>query len=217
MIHKHVIIYTGSIIDPDSYSSRIDSLMEDAQSKGWTVEKVISETVFDPDDTSEDRENYQTHDPIFEYLYNNVIKDALLMVTDVKCLGKKVSDILDFVDQLHEWGIALYIKEFNMTSLENGKENTTFKLLLHIMANAAEIEANSRKTMQMEGVERARSQGKYQGRKRGAKANIEKFKAKYDNVIRLIEGSNLSLRQIAARTKHSVNTIRRIKKILKDL
>ena len=45
---------------------------------------------------------------------------------------------------------------------------------------------------------------------------IEKLKEKYRDIIELMKDSNLSLRQLAARTQYSINTIRRIKKIISD-
>ncbi len=206
------IIYTGVRIDPENYETRINDLKEIASSRGWSIIAVISETVFDPDDTSEDKEYYQEHDPVFSYVYERGAK--IVLVTEVSCLGKNVADILKFVETLHEYKAGLYIQQFDMLSFENGKENTTFMLLLQMMANAVELEANSRKERQKEGIDLARLQGKYHGRKSGAKASREKLMEKYKDIIAIINDPDLSLRQIVAQTHHSINTIRKIKKMI---
>jgi len=207
----NAIIYTGVRIDQQNHEKRINELKEVARHKGWIIDAVISETVFDPDDTSEDKEYYQEHDPVFSYVYERGAK--IVLVTEVGCLGKNVADILKFVETLHEYKAGLYIQQFDMVSFENGKENTTFMLLLQMMASAVEIEANSRKERQKEGIELARLQGKYPGRKKGAKASRERLMEKYKDIIAIINDHNLSLRQIAAQTNHSINTIRKIKKM----
>ena len=211
----NAIIYTGVRIDPKNYEARINELKEVARHKEWIIDAVISETVFDPEDISDDKEYYQVHDPVFNYVYEHDTK--LVLVNEVSCLGKNVTNILDFVNTLHEYKVGLYIQQFDMLSFENGKENTTFMLLLQMLASAVEIEANSRKERQKEGIERARLQGKYQGRKSGARASREKLMEKYMDIIAIIRETNLSLRQIAAQTNHSINTIRKIKKLFSEM
>jgi|WetSurMetagenome_2_1015567.scaffolds.fasta_scaffold50291_1 DNA invertase Pin-like site-specific DNA recombinase len=207
----NAIIYTGVRIDQQNHETRINELKEVARHKGWKIVAVISETVFNPDDTSEDKEYYQVHDPVFSYVYEQGAK--IVLVHEVSCLGKNVADILKFVETLHEYKAALYIQQFDMLSFENGKENSTFMLSLQMMASAVEIDANSRKERQKEGIERARLQGKYHGRKNGAKASREKVMEKYKDIISIINDPDLSLRQIAVQTNHSINTIRKIKKM----
>lgn len=205
------IIYTGVRINPQNYEKRINELKEVARHKGWIIEVVISETVFNLNDTSEDKENYQEHDPIFNYIYEHGAK--LVMVSEVGCLGRNIAEIYDFIKTLHEWKAGLYIQQFDMISIENYKVNTNFMLLLQMMASGVEIEINNRKVRQKEGIERARLQGKYLGRKKGTNASNEELLEKYKDNLAVINDPHLSLRQIAAQTKYSINTIRKIKKL----
>ena len=82
-----------------------------------------------------------------------------------------------------------------------------------MMAIGAEMENTLRKDRQTEGIAVAKLQGKYQGRKEGAIANKKKYFIKYKNVLELLERSELSVRRIAVITGHSINTVRRIKKL----
>jgi DNA invertase Pin-like site-specific DNA recombinase len=208
----NAIIYTGVRIIPKNYEQLINDLKNIAQQKKWTIDAIISETVFDPYDTSEDKEYYQERDPIFLYILEN--GPRTVMVSDVDHIGKNVADILPFVKMLHEWEAPLYVMQFDMTSLENSMENTTFMLLLQMMATGVEIEEKARKELQRKGIEQARLQGKYSGRKKGAITNNKKLLKKYRDIIPLLKEGDLSLRQIAAQTNHSVNTVQKIRRII---
>jgi DNA invertase Pin-like site-specific DNA recombinase len=60
-------------------------------------------------------------------------------------LGRRVVDVLNFVELLYEKGIALYIQQFNMLTIENGKENPVVKMLLQMLSIGAEMENSQRK------------------------------------------------------------------------
>ncbi len=136
------------------------------------------------------------------------------MVSEISRIGRKVVDVLNFVELLHEKGIALYIQQFNLLTMENGQENPVAKMLLQMLSIGAEMETNQRKNRQYEGIKLARMKGVYSGRKIGAKTTPDYILKKYKNVSELIEKSDLSIRRIAKITGHSVNTFRKIRNIV---
>jgi DNA invertase Pin-like site-specific DNA recombinase len=93
------------------------------------------------------------------------------MVSEISRLGRRVVDVLNFVELLHEKGIALYIQQFNMLTMENGKENPVAKMLLQMLSIGAEMENSQRKIRQFEGIQLARMKGVYNGRVNGAMSN----------------------------------------------
>ena len=76
-----------------------------------------------------------------------------------------------------------------------------------------EMENNQRKIRQREGIKLARLKKVYQGRKKGAKTSSATLINKYKDITDLLNKSELSLRRIADVTRHSVNTVRRIKQL----
>ena len=122
-------------------------------------------------------------------------------------------DVLNFVELLHEKGIALYIQQFNMLTMENGKENPVARMLLQMLSIGAEMENSQRKTRQNEGIQLAKINGVYSGRVNGAKSNPSVLMNKYQNISELIDKSDLSVRRIARITGHSINTVRKIKQL----
>jgi len=132
------------------------------------------------------------------------------MISEVSRIGRKVVDVLTSVELLHEKGIGLYIQQFNIITYQNGKEDTIAKMLLQMLSIGAEMENNLRKERQMEGIKLAQMNGKYTGRKIGARTNSESLLNKYKDITDLLMKSDLSLRRIAQITNHSINTVRKI-------
>jgi DNA invertase Pin-like site-specific DNA recombinase len=137
----------------------------------------------------------------------------VIMVSEISRLGRRVVDVLNFVEMLHEKGITLYIQQFNILTIEDNQENPIAKMLLQMLSIGAEMENNQRKIRQSEGIKLAQLKKVYQGRKKGAKTSPSKLVSKYKNVADLLDKSELSVRRIAEITGYSINTIRKVKQL----
>ena len=202
-----VVCYVRKSTTDQNWERQLVNLKEIAEQRKWNVIRTFCESISGTTKANSRRE----FNEMLKYIESKGIK--LIMVSEVSRLGRRVTDILNTIESLHERGVALYIQQFNMLSYENGKENPTVKLLCQMMAIGAEMENTLRKDRQTEGIAVAKLQGKYQGRKEGAIANKEKYFKKYKNVLELLGRSELSVRRIAMITGHSVNTVRRIKQL----
>jgi len=187
---------------------QISSLKQVATEKGWKVKRVFEEKVSGTV-KSTDRKAFNK---ILEYTEQQNIK--LVLISEISRIGRKVVDILTVVDTFHRKGIAIYVQQFNMASLIDGKENPVFMLLLQMMSIGAEMENNLRKTRQAEGIAMAKLQEKYKGRVTGGAANKEKQLQKYSDVVDLIQKSDLSIRRIATISGRSINTVRKVKQMI---
>lgn len=187
---------------------QVENLKQVAAEKGWNVKRVFEETISGTI-KSTDRKVFNK---IVEYTEQKGIK--LVLISEISRIGRKVVDILNVVDTLHSRGIALYVQQFNMVSMQDGKENPVVMLLLQMMSVGAEMENNLRKNRQAEGIAMAKLQDKYAGRQAGSVANTKKQLQKYQDVVDLIQKSDLSLRRIASISGRSINTVRKIKKLL---
>jgi DNA invertase Pin-like site-specific DNA recombinase len=77
----------------------------------------------------------------------------IIMTSEISRIGRRVVYVLNFVELLHEKGIALYIQQFNMLTMENGKDNPVAKMLLQMLSIGAEMENSQRKIRQQEGIQ----------------------------------------------------------------
>lgn len=202
-----VVCYVRKSSEDQNWERQIFNLKEIAQEKGWTMVRTFSESISGTTIANTRRE----FNAMMKYVEQKNIK--IVLISEISRLGRRVTDILNSIETIHQKGISIYIQQFNMLSYENGKENPTVKLLCQMMAIGAEMENTLRKDRQTEGIAVAKLQGKYQGRKEGAVADKDNLFKKYRNVLDLLEKSELSIRRISSITGHSINTVRRIKKL----
>ena len=199
--------------------SRVSSVSQDNQrqilnlkqvaiDKGWTVKRVFEETVSGTVKTTERKE----FNKLLEY--SSLNKISIILVSEISRIGRKVVDILTTVETFHKKGIALYIQQFNMLSLEDGKENQMVMMMLQMLSIGAELENNQRRQRQLEGIALAKLQQKYTGRQTGSKADKQKQLEKYSKVVDLLKKSDLSIRRIAGITDRSINTVIKVKKLI---
>ncbi len=187
---------------------QVSNLKQVATEKNWTVKRVFEEKVSGTVKSTE-RKEFQK---ILDYTEQYNIK--LVLISEISRIGRRAVDVLNVVDTFHKKGIAIYIQQFNMVSMENGKENPMVMLLLQMMSIGAEMENNLRKNRQAEGIALAKLQQKYSGRATGSKANRENQLTKYADVVDLIQKSDLSIRRISSITGRSINTVRKVKQLL---
>jgi len=98
-----------------------------------------------------------------------------LVVTRIDRLARNLRDLQNLVHDLKSKGIDLKATEQPIDTT-----NAAGKAFLDMLGVFAEFETNLRKERQLEGIEKAKKEGKYKGRKATTKA-------KSDQVIDLIE------------------------------
>ena len=120
------------------------------------------------------------------------------------------------LEELHEVGVALYVQQYNMLSLqEDKKENPIVMMLFGQLALGAYMENTLRKERQTEGIKMARLRNPdlYSGKKRGVKMSKDKLIERHSDIDELLNNSSLSLRKIAGITGKSINTVRKVRTI----
>ena len=201
------LIYSRVSSESQDNQRQIINLKTVAQEKGWNVRRVFQEKISGTI-KSGSRTEFKS---LIDYIDKTPVQ--VVMVSEISRIGRKVVDVLNFVEMLYEKGIALYIQQFNMLTMENGKENPVAKMLLQMLSIGAEMENSQRKIRQLEGIHLAKIKGVYNGRVDGAKSNPSLLMNKYQNILDLLDKSELSVRRIAGITGHSVNTVRKIRQL----
>jgi DNA invertase Pin-like site-specific DNA recombinase len=201
------IIYSRVSSLSQDYERQLINLKNVAQEKGWYVKRSFQEKISGTV-RSGSRTEFKS---LMDYIDKTPVK--VVMVSEISRLGRRVVDVLNFVEMLHEKGISLYIQQFNMLTLENDKENPVAKMLLQMLSIGAEMENSQRKIRQYEGIQLAKIKQKYNGRRIGARTSPSVLLNKYQNISDLLDKSDLSIRKIAWITSHSINTVRRIKQL----
>jgi DNA invertase Pin-like site-specific DNA recombinase len=201
------IIYSRVSSLSQQYERQSINLNIVAQEKGWHVRRTFQEKISGTV-KSGSRNEFKA---LLDYIDKTPIQ--IVMVSEISRIGRRVVDVLNFVELLHEKGIALYIQQFNMLTMENGKENPIAKMLLQMLSIGAEMENNQRKMRQIEGIRLAQLKHVYSGRRKGAKTTPAYLLEKYHNISDLLDKSELSMRRISSISGHSINTVRKIKQL----
>jgi len=201
------IFFKRFLIESQDNERQILNLRNVAEGKGWHVRRTFQEKISGTS-MAGTRLEFKT---LVDYLER--VPVDVVMVSEISRIGRKVVDVLNIVELLHEKGIALYIQLFNMVTMVDGQENPVAKMLLQMLSIGAEMENNQRRIRQKEGIKLAQMKGIYKGRKKGARAKLTALIHKYSDISDLGAKSELSTRRIACITGHSINTVRRIRQL----
>ncbi len=124
-----------------------------------------------------------------------------LVVTKLDRLARSVTHMGEIVRRLDEKGVALRILNLSVDT-----SSPTGKLVLNVMSGIAEFERSMMLERQREGIAKAKSEGRYKGRKPTARA-------KADEVTKLA-AEGLSMGVIATRLGIGKGSVHRILKPL---
>lgn len=137
-----------------------------------------------------------------------------IVVDSIDRLGRDLIDILSTIERFTKNGINLKsLKEGFETILENGKENPMSKIVVSVMGSIAEMERNRIKERQAEGIQLAKANGKYRGRKIGSTISDTQLLENHNTIVKKLK-KGLSVREIAEIVNCSTTTVMRVKRIL---
>ena len=122
------------------------------------------------------------HRPKLDRALESLRKGDVLVVTKLDRLARSMRNLLELVDTIRDAGASLRILAMN---LDTG--TPTGKLMLNVLGSVAEFERTMMLERQREGIAKAKSEGKYIGRKPTAMAKAGEVKALAAKGVRAIE------------------------------
>jgi DNA invertase Pin-like site-specific DNA recombinase len=141
--------------------------------------------------------------PIFFKLINQILKEGdLLAVTKLDRCSRNTLSFLQFKNQLAEKGVAFWVLDLPRDYLENSPSS---QLISTALAAIAEFETARRKERQRQGIEAAKGQYKYKGRKSVITKELIKTVKKYKDL-------GVSVTEIARITGKSRSTVYKVLK-----
>lgn len=137
-------------------------------------------------------------------------------VSSIDRLGRNILDILQVLEVLNNFKVNLFVENIGMNSLiASDKPNPTFKMIVSVLGNVAEMERENMLERQKQGIAIAKAKGVYKGRVAGTKMSDEQFIEKYPKLIRELKAGE-SLRRAAALAGCSLGTAQKARRILKN-
>ncbi|ADC52393.1 recombinase (plasmid) [Alkalihalophilus pseudofirmus OF4] len=155
----------------------------------------------------------------FQKMKRKIREKDVLVVHDLSRLGRNAKEIKKEWEEIREEGADIVVRNMPILDTRNegqipGVGELISNLVLTLLSWMVEEERNRIRTAQREGIEIAKEQGKYTGRKvryhEGAKGAD---KLVYDQIVKMLSIGH-SVMEVHRKTEVSRNTIYKIKRTL---
>lgn len=175
---------------------------------GWEVTRVFANKVSGAKAVTERAEIVD----MVEYIKSNDIQRVVCL--EISRLGRNTLEALKVINYLNENGVSLYVKNYNLETLVDGKVNPVASLICTILLEIASMERLTIKERMTSGRNQYIAKCKEQGIKMGRPSSYRKsdasYKEQYGKEISLLK-KGISLRNVSQLTGTSVNTLRKLR------
>ncbi|MBR1962253.1 MAG: recombinase family protein [Alistipes sp.] len=211
---EKVVILARVSTDKQDYERQVNELTDYCRKMDWEVEKVFTNKVSGAK-SNEEREEIQE---LIEFVKTNQIQRVVCL--EISRMGRNTLEALKVIQLLNEHKVSLYVKNYNLETLDSeGKVNPVASLICTILLEIAQMERLTIKERMASGrkqyIDRCRREGVKMGRPDTYHKNIEEYKKQYQREFSLIR-KGLSLANISAITGTSINTIRKLRIMVKE-
>lgn len=195
------------------YTRQVNELTEYCNKAGWSIEKVFANKVSGAKKTTERPELME----MLEYVKQNDIDRVCVL--EISRLGRNTLEALSVIQTLNENNVCLFIKNYNLETITNGKINPVASLICTILLEIGQMErltiAERMTSGRIQYIARCRKEGIKMGRPSSYRKPDEDIKNQYSKEISLLK-KGLSLRNIHAITGTSITTIRKLYRFLPE-
>ena len=191
-----------------SGAKAVTELQDYCDRAGWEVTRVFANKVSGAKAVTERAEIVE----MVEYIKRNDIQRVVCL--EISRLGRNTLEALKVINYLNENGVSLYVKNYNLETLVDGKVNPVASLICTILLEIASMERLTIKERMTSGRNQYIAKCKEQGIKMGRPSSYRKsdasYKEQYGKEISLLK-KGISLRNVSQLTGTSVNTLRKLR------
>ena len=206
-----VVILARVSTDKQLYERQVVELTDHCVFKmGWEVVKVYANKV---SGTKKNEERPEIMEMLQYIEQNNIDKVCVL---EISRLGRNTLEALKVIELLNERKVCLYIKNYNLETLDNeGNVNPITSLICTILLEISSMERHIIIDRMASGrdqyIAKCRKEGIKMGRPATYRKSDDAMKEEYRKEISLLK-QGISLRNIHAITSTSISTIRKLYK-----
>ena len=203
-----VVILARVSTNKQDYDRQVVELTEYCNRVGWEVAEVFANKVSGAK-SAEERAEIQD---MIAYIKTNDIQRVVVL--EISRLGRNTLEALKVIQVLNENGVSLYIKNYNLETLNpDGKPNRVASLITTILLEIASMERLTIQERMASGrdkyIAKCRKEGVKMGRPSSYRKSDDEYKEQYSKEISLLR-KGISLRNINAITGTSVGTLRKL-------
>lgn len=206
-----VVLLCRVSTNSQDYNRQVNELTAYCQQQGWSIEHIFANKVSGAKKNEERTEIME----LVEYVKTHSIDRVCVL--EISRLGRNTLEALKVIELLNEHGICLFVKNYNLETIVDGKINPIASLICTILLEIAQMERLTIRERMESGrkqyIAKCRKEGIKMGRPATYRKTDETMKTQYAKEISLLR-KGLSLRQINAITGTSIMTIRKLYKYL---
>ena len=208
MANENVVLLCRVSTNRQDYHRQVAELTQFCIQAGWSILKVFANKVSGVKAVEERPEILE----MVEFVKNNQVDKVVCL--EISRLGRNTLEALKVIQVLSDNGIALYVKNYNLCTLNpDGKVNPVASLICTILLEIAQMErltiAERMASGRRQYIDRCRAEGVKMGRPSTYRKSDEQYRSQYAKEICLLR-KGISLRNVCSLTGTSVNTLRRL-------
>lgn len=206
-----VVILARVSTQAQDYQRQVNELQEYCDRVGWEVMRVFANKVSGAKAVTERPEIVE----MVEYIKNNDVKRVVCL--EISRLGRNTLEALKVINYLNENGVSLYVKNYNLETLVDGKVNPVASLICTILLEIASMERLTIKERMTSGrnqyIAKCKKEGIKMGRPSSYRKSDEAYKDQYAKEISLLR-KGISLRNVQAITGTAIGTLRKLSRFV---
>ena len=203
-----VVILARVSTDKQEYQRQVNELTDYCNRVGWSVEATFCNKISGAK-SIEERTEIQD---LIKYVREHEISRVVCL--EISRLGRNTLEALKVIQRLNEHGVSLFVKNYNLETLTDGKVNPVASLICTILLEIASMERLTIKERMTSGrnqyISKCRKEGIKMGRPSTYRKSKDAYRQQYCKEFSLLK-KGISLRNITAITGTSVNTLRKLK------
>ena len=150
---------------------------------------------------------------MMNYIQSHDAKVSKVLVWELSRIGRDVGEVIQTISTLNRLKISLYIKNYNIETLDENKEiNPLTELMLNILSSINQIERSIISSRLISGLEKFRKAGGKSGRKQGYRKSDKQLLQDHSEVVKYLK-KGFSIRDIMKLTNKSSALVQKVKKI----
>jgi DNA invertase Pin-like site-specific DNA recombinase len=204
----NVVLLCRVSTNHQDYNRQTNELTEYCNRQGWNIEKVFANKVSGAKKLEERTEIVE----MISYVRAHDIDKVVVL--EISRLGRNTLEALKVIQMLNEEGICLYVKNYNLETIINGKINPVASLICTILLEIASMErltiAERMTSGRNQYIARCRETGKKMGRPSTYHKSTDAYKEQYTKELGLIR-KGVSLRNIEKLTGTSMKTLQKVR------
>jgi DNA invertase Pin-like site-specific DNA recombinase len=206
-----VVIFSRVSTLAQDYQRQTDELLEYAAKMGYSVERIFEEKISGAKKNEERKELMA----MMSYIKSNQIEKVLTW--ELSRIGRNAIQVLQVIEMLNEAKVSLYIKNYNLETLNpDGTVNPLSLFMVQILNSVNEMERQTIVQRLRSGYTAALKNGIKVGRKTGVKIKTDnQFLQENKEVAKLLK-QGFAVRKVMKLTDRSSGTVQKVKKMIEQ-